>query len=112
MGELLDVERFGGAKSVACWAGLIPRHFESGTSIKRADKLVPDGCRPIRHILYMPAVSALRFNKPIRQMGQRLKDRGKGGRQRVVAAMHKLLRQVYGVLKRRQPFDPNRAFSS
>ncbi len=111
VGEMLSVSRFKNAKAVASWAGLIPSHFESGTSVKKADKLTQEGSRPIRGILYMPAMAGIRHNVAIRALSERLKKSGKSGKTRVVAGMHKLLRQVYGVLKHRQLFDPQKALS-
>ncbi len=111
MGEILLVERFDSAKAMASWAGLIPSRFESGTSVKKADKLTQDGSRPIRRILYMPAVAAHKHNEAVSLLYNRMNAKAKKGKTRVVAGMHKLLRQVYGVLKHRQPFDPKKALS-
>lgn len=55
----------------------------------------------------MPALVALRYNPTIRALGQRLKAKGRAGNYIVVAAMRKLLRQIFGVLKSGKPFDPN-----
>ncbi len=112
MGEILSLERFENAKKISCWAGLIPSEFSSGTSVKKEDELCAQGCRPIRYVLYMPALSAMRYNEPIKCLVERLKDRGKTGKERIVAAMHKLLRQVYGVLNSGQPFDERRSLST
>ena len=40
-------------------------------------------------------------------LAERLRAKGKSPMQIIGAAMRKLLRLVYGVLKTRQPFDPN-----
>ncbi len=42
-----------------------------------------------------------------REVGHRLLAKGKSKMSIVGAAMHKLLRQVFGVLKSQKPFDPN-----
>ena len=57
----------------------------------------------------MPALSAHRFNPLIADMRARLLQRGKSKMTVVVACMRKLLHLAYGVLKTRQPFDPNHA---
>ena len=50
---------------------------------------------------------AQRWNPIIRAQKQRLLQRGKVKMVTVGAAMRKLLRLVYGVLKTRKAFDPN-----
>jgi len=57
--------------------------------------------------LYLPAVVAKRWNPPCQQLAQRLEAKRKPGKVVVIAVMHKLVRQIYGVLKSGQPFDPN-----
>ena len=111
VGELLTVKRFRSAKAMASWAGLIPEHFRSGTSIHKPERLMKSGSKPIRRILYMPAVAGVQHNVALEALNKRLLEKGKSGKTRVVAGMHKLLRQVYGVLHHRQPFDPEKALS-
>lgn len=105
--ELGDVQRFASAKKVASMAGVVPSQFESGTSVAKPDKLTPHGNRYIRRGLYMAALVAMRFNPAIIALNQRLKNRKQPapGKARVVAAMHKLIRQVYAVLRDNTEFD-------
>jgi hypothetical protein len=58
-------------------------------------------------MLYMTALSAIRFNKYYRELYEGLISKGKAKKLALVAVAHKLLRQVYGVLKSRRPFDEN-----
>ena len=61
----------------------------------------------LRAALYMPAMSAMRYNPPIAALVTRLKSRGRlSPMQIVVAAMRKLLVLCFGVLKTGKPFDP------
>ncbi len=55
--------------------------------------------------LYLPALTALRFNPLVIQMAQRLRQRGKKEMVIVGAAMRKLVYLAYGVLKTGRPFD-------
>ncbi|MNG33579.1 hypothetical protein D3C84_1198630 [compost metagenome] len=59
----------------------------------------------------MPAIASMTHNPAIHALAQRLRARGKAGKQIVCAAMRKLLHIVYGVLKSGQPFDPQRALA-
>jgi hypothetical protein len=60
-----------------------------------------------RKILYMAALSAIRFNKYCRELYERLVSKGKAKKLALVVVAYKLLRQAYGVLKSRRPFDEN-----
>jgi transposase len=61
----------------------------------------------LRSALYMPAMSAMRYNRAIVALVTRLKAQGRlKPKQIVVAAMRKLLVLCFGVLKTGKPFDP------
>ncbi|MCO6704987.1 transposase, partial [Streptomyces sp. CHB9.2] len=64
------------------------------------------GSARLRTALYLPAVVALTHNPAIKAQAERLKAKGKKGKQTVCAAMRKLLSIAYGVLKSGKPFDP------
>ena len=87
-------------------AGLDPRKKDSGKSIRGVAHVSKMGSRPLRAALYMAAVAASRSNPIIRAQTQRLRARGKNGKTVICAAMRKLVRLIYGVLKHRQAFDP------
>lgn len=100
-----DLRRFEGAKQAAAFAGLCPREHQSGT-LSGKTHLSKTGNAQLRHVLYFPALSAWRGNTFIRVFCARLKANGKNGKAIAAAAMHKLLRVAYGVLKSGLPFDP------
>ena len=107
LAELGHIERFEDARAVAAFAGLVPRHRQSGTSVRGRSRLSKVGSPRLRKALYFPAITALRFNPLIRALGLRLKEKGKPKMLMIGAAMRKLLHLAYGVLKSKQPFDPN-----
>ena len=55
----------------------------------------------------MPALVAIKHNPAIKTFAERLKANGKGSMVVIAAAMHKLLRICFGVLKSGRPFDLN-----
>jgi transposase len=87
-------------------AGLDPRKKDSGKSVRGLAHISKMGSRPLRAALYMAAVTALRTNPLIRAQADRLRARGKSGKAVICAAMRKLVRLIYGVLKHRKAFDP------
>jgi transposase len=94
------------AEAVA-YTGLNPRRHQSGTSIDRLTRISKIGNAVLRAALYMPAMSAMRYNPAIVALVTRLKAKGRlSPKQIVVAAMRKLLVLCFGVLKTGKPFDP------
>ena len=102
--ELPGVEQCRSAKSWAAFAGVAPAIHQSGKS--EYSTLSRTGSPRIRKALYMPALVAMKFNPAIKVFIERLKANGKTGKTVVAAAMHKLLRICFGVLRTGRPFDP------
>jgi len=101
--ELPPVSRCSSAGAWAAFCGLNPEPRQSGKGYY--SRLSRVGSARVRAGLYLPAVSALRWNPVVKALGERMRGRGKTGRVRIVAAMHKLLRLCFGVLKSGRPFD-------
>jgi transposase len=107
LAELPGPDVLRSSAQVVAYAGLNPRQHQSGTSIDRMTGISKIGNAVLRAALYMPALSAMRYNPAIVALVTRLKSRGRlSPKQIVVAAMRKLLVLCFGVLKTRKPFDP------
>ena len=107
LAELPGPDVLRSSAEVVAYAGLNPRQHQSGTSIDRVTRISKIGNAVLRAALYMPAMSAMRFNPAIIALVTRLKSRGRlNPKQIVVAAMRKLLVLCFGVLKTGKPFDP------
>jgi transposase len=107
LAKIRDLDTFDSADQLAAFAGLTPQEFSSGYSVHGKPRLSKNGNSRLRKALYMPAIVARRCNPFIRTFCDRLLAKGKSKMSMVGAAMHKLLRQVFGVLKYQKPFDPN-----
>lgn len=105
MAELGDAGAFTSARSVAAFAGLVPRHHVSGTSVRRQPRLSKVGNARLRRALYFPALSAMRPGGAVHVFAERLLARGKAKMSVVGASMRKLLHICYGVLVSGRPFD-------
>lgn len=110
LAELGDIQRFDSNKAVTAFSGLNPRLQESGKH-KGHVRISRMGSARLRAGLYMPAVSSLTHNRAIREMAERMKAKGKAGKQIACAAMRKLLCIAYGVLKSGRPFEPTLAIA-
>jgi transposase len=92
------------AGDCAAFIGLIPKIQESGVFKGRAS-LSKKGNSRIRAKLYLPAVTAMRYNPSIEQHTKRLLEKGKNKMQAVGAAMRKLVHICFGVLKNQMPYE-------
>lgn len=107
LAEMGDLSDFEGAPQLAAHAGLNPKGFRSDTSVHKKTRVSKEGRTFLRRIFYMPAVVACKYNPIIHTFCDRLAQRGLPKMAIVAAAMRKLLHLVFGVLKNRQPFNPN-----
>jgi transposase len=106
LAELGEVRRFTSARILVAFAGLTPAQFESGSSVARRSAISRMGSSHLRRILYMPCLSAIRFNPIIKAFFERLVEHGKHKKAALVACMAKVLKLVYGVLTHQEPFNP------
>jgi transposase len=93
------------------FAGLDPREYSSGTSVRKQTRISRVGNRHLRHALYMPALVACRYQPQVREFYERLVKRGKKKRQALLAVARKLLHAIYGMFRTLQPFDGTRLFA-
>ena len=107
-GELPDAAHFATAQQAAAYAGLAPREYRSGSSVRKRTRLSKAGNARLRKALYLPTRTAIRFNPLLGGFFERLVASGKSRMAAVGACMRKLLMIAYGVLKNRVPFDPSR----
>ena len=116
LAEIRDIRVFDSARQLAAFAGLSPRQYRSGSSVRGKTRLSKTGSAALRKALYMPALVSKRYNPLIIQFADRLAANGKAPMVIIGAIMRKLLHLVFGVLKSNQPFDPDylakRAFSA
>jgi transposase len=106
LAELTPVAGAGVEQCIA-YAGLHPRQWQSGSSLRAQSKLSKTGNARLRRACYLPALCGWRFNPLLRAFAARLLAGGKKKMQVLAALMHKLLALACGVLKTRQPFDAN-----
>jgi transposase len=102
----LDFQVFSSANDVVAFAGLNPKHNESGKTRGRV-AISKQGSARLRKGLYFSAISAQRFNPLIRPLCLRLENEGKCPLFIICAAMRKLLHLAFGVVKTNSPFDPH-----
>jgi transposase len=104
-----DVRRFSSSKALAAFIGVTPRQKQSGTSVKGRTMISRLGHGYLRQALFMPAMVAVKHNPAIKAFAVRLRGHGMSEKAIVGASMHKLVQQLYGVVRSGLPFDPRMA---
>lgn len=108
LGELAFLDASMAPDQVVAYAGLDPRTRQSGKrdAPRRISKA---GNRRLRGLLYMPALTSIRYNEPLREWYEKLKEKGKPVFVAQVALMRRILRIAWVVMIRRGTWDPELA---
>jgi len=105
--ESPDISTFKDARCYAAYAGLVPKHRNSGSSIKGRAKLSKLGSAKLRKAIYFPAIVAKNHNPILKAFAEKLKRKGKHVMVIIGAIMRKLLHIIFAVLKHNTTFNPN-----
>ena len=97
-------DMFENHRQVISYFGLAPRIYESGTSVKGRGHICKMGMGQVRKVLYMAATAAIRCNRACKDLYQRLRAKGKPHRVALIAAVNKLLKQVFAIAKSGEPY--------
>ena len=90
---------------IASLAGLAPFNHDSGK--KKGKRAIFGGRSSVRAVLYMAAVTAVRFNPVIREYSERLEAAGKPYKVRITACMRKLLVILNTMMKEKTLWQPD-----
>jgi len=91
-------------------AGLDPRLVQSGTSVRLTTHISKAGNHYLRSALYLPAVTASRYDPNVIAFRAHLSERGKRPKQIHVAVMRKLLHSIRAMFATDTRFDGNKFY--
>lgn len=94
-------------RQLISYAGLSPREFSSGSSIKAKARICKQGGKTLRNILYMCSLSAIKTNQACKQLYERLVAKGKNKKLALIAVCNKLLKQVFAIVTNNTLFNNN-----
>lgn len=94
----------GNPKAAAAYAGVHPRHEQSGQ--RDRSRLSKQGCPALRRYLYLAAMAAVRWDPEIAAWHHRLLARGKAAKSATCAVAHKLLRRMMGKIRSVREHQP------
>lgn len=91
-------------KALSALAGVAPFNHDSGGS--QGKRFIQGGRAVIRQVLYLAAMSSIRFNPELKVFYERLREKGKPGKLALVAVMRKLLSMANSVMARKTAWQP------
>jgi len=89
------------------YAGLSPKLYTSGKSIRGKVRISKKGGKQLRHVLYMCALNAKTTNPACKALFDRLVAKGKNKKLAIIAVCNKLLKQVFAVVKSGELYSDN-----
>lgn len=104
LAEIGYVNQFPSARELVAYAGLDPRVWQSGTSLKRNTKLTKRGSPYLRNVAYVAAFVAQRHDPELKTYFDKKTKEGKRYKEATVANARKLLARVYAIWKRGTPY--------
>jgi transposase len=110
LGELAGLDPEMTVRQWVAQSGLDPVHQISGTSVHKPSRISRRGSRHLRRALYMPALSATRFDPHMKAFYTLLLERHKTKMQALTAVARKLLHAIFGIFKTGSAYDGAKLF--
>lgn len=99
--------RYDNPKQLACYSGVVPFEYTSGSSIHRKSRIHPMANRTLKKHLHMAALAAINHDPDIKAYFERKVEEGKNKMLIVNNVRNKLVHRVCAVIKRQQPYVKN-----
>lgn len=111
LGELSVLPKDMSKRQWVAMAGLDPRIFQSGLSVNAPARISRLGNRALRAALYLPALTAIRWEANVSAFYEKLIARQKAPMQAIVAVMRKLLHAIHGMFRTGTNFDGEKFYA-
>lgn len=96
--------RINNAKSFACYAGIAPFEYSSGSSIKGRTRVHPFANKQLKSLLNIAAMGAVQLKGEYKTYYQRRTDEGKNKMSTLNIIRNKLVSRVFAVVNRQSPY--------
>jgi len=94
-------------RKMACYGGVVPFSYQSGTSIRGKDRLSNYADKALKAILHMAAMSAIRLPNDLRDYYLRKVAEGKNKMSALNAVRNKIVHRIFAVIKNQRPYQLN-----
>ena len=91
-------------RKLACYAGIAPFEYSSGTSIRGKTKVSTMGNKKLKSLLNMAALTAIKKDKQLKDYFERKKEEGKNGMLIMNAIRCKIISRVFATINREKPY--------
>lgn len=98
-------------RKMACYSGVAPFDFQSGTSLKRRPGVSMLADKNLKTILHLAAMSAVRLDNDLRTFYNRKVDEGKNKMSVLNAVRNKIIHRVFAVIKNQIPYQKDLVLS-
>lgn len=98
---------FDNARKFACYCGVAPFGYSSGSSIRGKSRVSYLANRKMKEMLHMASLCAVRFDEEMKNYYERKLKEGKNPMSILNAVKFKLIARMFSVLKREEPFRKN-----
>jgi transposase len=96
--------RIDNPKSFACYAGIAPFEYSSGTSVKGRTRVHPCANKHLKSLLNIAAMGAIQLKGEYRIYYQRRTEEGKNKMSTLNIIRNKIVSRVFAVVKRQTPY--------
>lgn len=94
-------------RKMACYSGVAPFDFQSGTSIRGKQRVSVFADKSIKCVLHLAAMSAIRFENDLKHYYARKVGEGKNKMSVLNAVRNKLIHRIFAVIKSQTPYKLN-----
>jgi len=99
--------KYDSPKQLACYSGVVPFEYTSGSSVHRKSRIHPMANRTLKKHLHMSALAAINHDPDIRVYYLRKVEEGKNKMLIINNVRNKLVHRVCAVIKRQEPYVKN-----
>lgn len=95
------------ARQMACYAGVVPFEYQSGSSINRRPKVSHMADKELKKLLHLGAMSAIRLENDLAQYFKRKVSEGKNKMSVLNAVRNKIIHRIYALIKKQNYYQNN-----
>lgn len=106
-----EFKNFKDAKKFACYSGVVPFDYSSGTSINKRPKVSKMANTNLKTLLHMAALSVVRMPGDLREYFARKVAQGKNKMLVINAIRNKIILRIFAVVKSEKPYQKDFVYS-
>lgn len=94
-------------RQMACYAGVVPFDYQSGSSIRRKPKVSSMADKELKTLLHLAAMSAIRLKNDLAIYYHRKVEEGKNKMSVLNAVRNKIIHRIYAIIKNNSVYNFN-----